>query len=820
MVITHKILLKLLRDMRAAKFQFGAVVLVILLGVAMYIGAYSAYVNLNNSYEDSFDMLGMADYWISVDYISDRAVKELDKVPGVTAQGRIIGTVQIDLEKGEGERIEGRVISLPHQENNIVNRILINQGEYFSDSAGREILLEKHFADYHDLNSGDYLTLDVNGNKAAYRIVGVVTSPEYIFVTKSEQDIMPLPRTFGVLFVSHATAEKLFNLDGLVTEINLLVDDSVRHEEISQQIREILPRFDIKRITFKDDPVSIETRKIDIVRGVRSAYVIERADQIANKLLKQDLESFQQLSYLFPFLFLSIASFTIYVLLSRLVDSQRVQIGLMRGLGYTRLAILLHYVGFALIVGILGSLLGAVLGNLIARGITGMYVAQLNIPFTVVHIRWDITLTGMLIGIIIPVLAGLIPAWSTMKLKPAIAMRPALPAAGHKVFIEKILPFLSKLPYIFKITMRNLFRKFRQSLFMALGVAFAVMLVLVSMSFLDTFNHALNIQFNQIQKYDAIIHFQDSGAASTANYIKHFAGIKEAEAVIQVPYRLKFGDNSADTGIMGLPPGSSMYNLKSAGGETLHITDDGILLPQWLEKRLGARVGDTIQMEPLLGTLGKTEKKLTGYVDFFMGGRAFMSLHEVQKMTRSSGTATGIMIIFQGRPSEELIRRLYDIQGAATIEFVEDTRIFFDQQMAFMWVFIAFMLIMGASLGIAIIFNGVMVNVLQRTRELALMRVVGMSHGWIAAILTMENFLIGIVGVLLGIPMGRWVADYFMNTVGSMSEEAMTMNLAIFPHSYALAIALALTMLMVSQIPAIRQVRKMSLTTALKDWYE
>ncbi len=820
MVIKHKLLLKLLRDMRAAKLQFGAVVLVIILGVAMYIGTYSAYVNLNGSYEASFDMLGMADYWISVDYISDRAVRELDDIPGVTAQGRIIGTAQIDLEKSGGERIEGRVISLPQQENPLVNQVLVNRGSYFSDSTGREILLEKHFADYHGLGPGDYLTLDIRGNKGAYRIAGVVSSPEYIYVTKSEQDVMPLPRTFGVLFVSQATAEKLFNLEGMVTEINLLVDNDIDHEEIARQIRLILPRFDIKRITFKNDPVSIETREIDIIRGVRAAYVIERADQITNKLLKQDLESFQQLAYLFPFLFLSIASFTIYVLLSRLVDSQRVQIGLMRGLGYTRLAVLWHYTGFALVVGILGSFLGAILGNFIASGLTGIYVDQLNLPFTVVQIHWNITLTGILIGIVIPLLAGLIPAWSTMRLKPAIAMRPAPPAAGHKLFIEKILPFLSKLPYIFKITMRNLFRKLRQSFFMALGVAFAVMLVLVSMSFLDTFNHALDIQFNQIQLYDAIIHYQGLGAASTANYIEHFEGIQEAEATYQVPYRLTFGDNYADTSIMGLPPGSAMYSLKTVEGNILEITEDGILLPQWLEKRLGASPGDIIQMEPLLGTLGKTEKKLTGYVDFFMGGRAFMSLNEVQKMTRSSGSATGIMLIFQGEPSAELIQRLYDTPGVATIEFVEDTRVFIDEQMAFMWVFIGFMLLMGGSLGIAIIFNSVMVNVLQRTRELALMRVVGMSHGWITAILTMENFLIGIAGVLLGIPMGRWVADYFMSTVGSMSEEAMTMNLVIFPQSYAIAIGLALVMLLLSQIPAIRQVRKMSLTTALKDWYE
>jgi putative ABC transport system permease protein len=297
-------------------------------------------------------------------------------------------------------------------------------------------------------------------------------------------------------------------------------------------------------------------------------------------------------------------------------------------------------------------------------------------------------------------------------------------------------------------------------------------------------------------------------------------GIKEADAMIQMPYRIKFGNIYADTAITGLPPGSTMFYLKSPEGQDLVISESGIILPQFLKRKLGAQIGDTVELEPLTGTVGKTREKVLGYVEFFMGGRVFMSLNKVQDMVNAGGYASGIMIKFNGTPSPSLISRLYDLPNAATVEYADATRQYIDSMMGFFWVFIIFMLIMGSSLGIAIIFNSVTVNVLQRTRELALMKVVGMSNRWITAELTLENMVIGAAGVLLGIPMGQYIANYFMTTVGSTSEEAMTMNLVILPQSYAIAIVLAFLMLVVSQIPALRQVRKMSLTTALKDWYE
>jgi putative ABC transport system permease protein len=140
--------------------------------------------------------------------------------------------------------------------------------------------------------------------------------------------------------------------------------------------------------------------------------------------------------------------------------------------------------------------------------------------------------------------------------------------------------------------------------------------------------------------------------------------------------------------------------------------------------------------------------------------------------------------------------------------------------MGFFWVFIGVMLSMGAALGIAIIFNSVTVNVLQRIREIALMRAVGMRTAWINTILTLENFTIGVFGVLIGIPLGRFIAEGFFKAMATSAEDISSISLTIFPRTYIIAIVSALVILIVSQLPAMRQIQRLSLATAIKDWYE
>ena len=449
-----------------------------------------------------------------------------------------------------------------------------------------------------------------------------------------------------------------------------------------------------------------------------------------------------------------------------------------------------------------------------------MYVTPLNIPIIETGVHWGALLGGVAAGLLVPLLAGLLPAWSTTRIHPAEAMRPPTPSVGNR-YIMKFLTFLLRpFPYFIKMPLRNIFRNFRRSLFMASGIASAIILVLVAMSFVDAVDQMFSRQYDIVQKYDAMIHLQGEGAASNVSLISHLEGVTAAEAVLDIPYRIRFSDKKIDTSIEGIPENSAMLNLITPEGIKVDVSADGILLPSSYKDKLGAKIGDTVRLEPLTGTIGETDKKITGYVWSYIGGRAYMPLREVQKLQRDSGAATSIMVKFDGPPGDYPIKRIYNIPQVASMELIADTRKMLDEQMGFFWVMIGIMLLMGTALGAAIIFNGVMVNVTQRTREMATMRAVGLGDRMLSFMISLENILVAVIGIAIGIPLGNYTSHAFFNAMSTSAEDIISFTLEILPRSYIIAACAAVVIMLLSQIPAIMQIRNQNLATVTKEWSE
>jgi putative ABC transport system permease protein len=353
---------------------------------------------------------------------------------------------------------------------------------------------------------------------------------------------------------------------------------------------------------------------------------------------------------------------------------------------------------------------------------------------------------------------------------------------------------------------------------MATGVMSATAMILVSLSFVDMMDYMF-VQFERVPNYDARIIFQGIGSESTAKYISHLEGVEAAEATLQQPYRLKLGDEVMDTAVMGMVPGTDMYRLFLEDGTRAELPDEGILLTTPARNDLHAEVGDVIQLEPLVGTVGATELAVVGIVDEPMGGLAYVSLDKAQGLFDMPGAATGALVTFHGEPDSRLLERIYNIPEVASIEDGDMMLDYFDESMSFFWAFIGVMLAMSFGLGIAIVFNGVTVNVLERRREIAVMRAVGMGDRQLASIITIENLGVAAFGILIGLPAGYQIANAFM-TQASADVEGFAFTAIIYPASYVIAAVCSVAIMLLSQMPAIRSVTRMSLPTVTKGWAE
>lgn len=787
-LLDRKLQRKTVRDIRTSAGLFVAVTAVIFLGVTLFGATFTGYQNLKNSYDYSYEVLNFADFTARVLEAPEEVEGELESIAGVeSVSARANVDMAVVLPGEEGKRVLARVISLPSDHRPEVNDVKVEDGSYFEAGADSVVLVEKSFAEHHELEPGDSLLLREGDREVGFGIAGIVTSPEYIWPAKSRQEILVSAESFGVIFVPEEALPAILG-GPLVNEFAVTVEEGADREEVIASTKTVLGPYVI----------------MDLVPS---------EDQPSNTAIKMDLEEMGEFAEVFPLLFLIVGALATYIFLNRIVHNQRSQIGLMRAIGYSRRQVLRHYLGYALVIGVVGAIAGTVVGYLLSEVVTRFYVGILGLPYTQVQVHWLAIEAGMLLGIIPCAIAGLIPAYAASRLIPAEAMRTPAPAAGRRLLLERIFPFLRRLSFLWKIPLRNVFRNRRRSLYTVIGVALGISLILVSAAFIDSIGYFLHLQFGQIQRYDAMVNFSPTQPqpASVADEVETWDEVERAEPILQVPVRLLRGDAAYSTMMVGLSPDSELYGLYTMSGDEVAVDDQGILLGSALEGTLDTHVGDVITVA---SPYDVRQVVVSGFVQQPMGSFAFIGLDWAQEFLGGEPVVSGLMLDVSAGGLDSIREQAYALPGTASVELTEESNDRVVEMMSFirnmMWIMLAF----GALLALAIVFTTVTVNILERRREIATMRTLGQTKGRIASMITVENLLLGLIGVIPGLPLGYLLAVYMFRL---FQTDAMTFYLKVSPPTYVWTAALVMAIMLISQVPSIRSVNRLELARVIKE---
>jgi putative ABC transport system permease protein len=781
--------LKLARDVRRSRWQFLAAGVVIALGVAIFIGAYSSYQNLRTSYDRTYDELAMGDLWFDVPSAPAGVVDDVRGEDGVAAaEGRLVKDLPAVLpELGPG-RVLLRFITLPDSGRPSVNDVKMTDGSYPPGEG--EVFLERSFFDFNDVKVGDPVTVFLEGGGSIdLTVAGAAANPEYLWIAKSDQEVFVVPSDFGVAFLPYGSLASALGQDGTVNSI------AVRLEAGADK----------------------ETVRSNIAAGLESYGPVQSTDrehQISNRLLKLDLDGFRSLALVFPILFLSISALAIYSLLNRLVQNQRGQIGVMRAMGFSRGQILRQYFGYGLVIGLTGATLGALIGLGLASALTLAYAHFLDVPFISIGLNLGVVVIAFAAGLIAAVAAAVVPAWASAQIRPAEAMRPPSPPAGHKTLIERVIPPVSRLPSVFKLPLRAVFRSPRRTVYTGFGVAAGVALTLVAASFLDSYNSAIDLQFDDIQRYDARLNSTSLFGPGIADEVAAKDGVTAAEPIAEVPVAISAGEMTHQTLVRGLPEDGDLLRTYTPGHDRVRPRD-GILLTGPVRDELGVEVGDEVVVTPLMGNGTAVQLTVDDIVQQPLGDVVFARLDTAQRLLGAPGVATAVLMDFRGaEPDAELEASLYGLPNAANLELTSDLKDYVGELSQLFLVFVFIMLGFAVALGFTIIFNTITINVLERERELATMRTFGMGMRRLTSMLTIENILMGVLGAILGMPIGYAISIYFQSLY---QNEVFDMPLVIHQTTFILAGAAALIVLLLAEVPAIRYVRKLDLPSVVRE---
>jgi putative ABC transport system permease protein len=786
---------KAVRDIGRRRGQFIAVIVTSFLGVALFGASFDAYRNLVTSYDALFARTHFADLTVAGGDVQGFA-SEARNTAGVTAVST--RTVTESYARVGNHRFIVRLVGLPAERQPALDQVIVLRGRYLDPARLTGILLEQHLADYYHLGPGDKLEVRTPLGWASLPILGVAASPEYLWPARSRQDVLTLPQDFGVAFAP-------------LGPLQLMSGGSGR-----QALLTVAPG---------PDHAARLTRLEQVARDHGATSITTRADQPSNAALHEDIAGFGEMALMFPILFLGAAAFTAFVIISRLVHSQRSLIGTLRANGVRRRAILFHHLGLGVAPAAVGGLLGGLAGEGLALLISRMYTGALKIPITVIHPHPLVALTGFLMAVAAVAVAALAPALDAARVPPAEAMRGVQPVMrGGPSLIERVVPWLSRLPASAKLVLRGAVRNPGRSLTTIAGVVLALVLVMVSLGMLDTTKVLLYRQFDRIQQQDAQVYVSGTANSSLQQRLAAQPGVAAVEPALQAKVVVQANGHSYDTALTAFQPDTRMHAFLGRRDRTLTLPAQGVLLGSALRTRLSLGVGDPVTLD-LTDLHRSVHTTLAGFVDEPLGTFAYAALPFPATPTASGASASRAAAdaiapnVFYvryaaGVDRSSLRQRLQALPGVVAVIDSRGLKAAADQLMGLFYVVVGAMLVFGAALAFALIFSTMTVTISERSAELANLRAAGVSRAQIARIVGGENLVLVLLGLVPGLVLAYLTAAVFMD---SFSSDMFRFDLHVTPLTWAVAVLAVVLAALASQLPALGNVNRMDLAAAVRE---
>ncbi|HEX3484934.1 MAG TPA: FtsX-like permease family protein [Micropepsaceae bacterium] len=698
---------------------------------------------------------------------------------------RIVQNVTLDIPGLEQPAI-GRLVSLPQPGLGHTNVIVLRTGR-LPRAASDEVVMSENLALAHHYQPGNTLQATINGRKRTLSIVGIALSPEFIYVLGPGQ-LVPDDRTFGILWLNRETLEAAYDLKGAFNNVSVATMPNASEAEVISRIDSVLDRY-----------------------GGTGAY--GRADQQSHAFIQQELDQLRTIATILPPIFLGVAAFLINMIMSRLIELEHEQIGLLKAFGYSNGAVGWQYLKFTLAIAVLGIAVGSVAGYILGMRMTRLYAEYYRFPF--LYFRTDIAIYLLSIAVALAAAIGGTAAavMRAVRLAPAVAMVPPPPTTYRQTLIER----LGLDRYISEPThmiLRHIERWPLRSFFTVLGIALSGAILIVAFSMFDAIEEMVDSTYFRINRQDATVTFYEPRSLKSIFEVMHFSGVRQAEAIRQVPVRLHNGHISERVLIYGSIPGAHLKRLLDDRDREITVPPQGIVLSAKLAELLNVQRGDRIAIDILEGARRKTEATVADIVSEYIGVSAYMNLDALNRLTGEAAGISGAQVLLDSNQTSAFFAALRRTPATGIVTLRAPAIQAFRNTLArSMLIVISFYVGFGAVIAFGVVYNTARIALSERDREFASLRVLGFTTGEVAYILLGELTLFTLAALPFAALFGYGLS-WFMSH--AMETKLFRIPFILEPSTYGTAALILLASAAVSLIAVARRVTQLDLLTALK----
>ena len=579
-----------------------------------------------------------------------------------------------------------------------------------------------------------------------------------------------------------------------------------------------------------DAQPELEQAQADIDQGQKDLdematcewYVLGRDTNSGFVSYSQDAERVDNLSSIFPVIFFVVAALACLTTMTRMVEEQRTQIGSLKALGFSRLAISQKYIGYAFVASLVGGLIGLGVGaTLIPAVIANAFQIMYAIPGLDYKMQLPLFVLAVLAAVACTTGAALWACLSTLIDTPANLMRPRAPKAGKRVFLEYIKPIWRRLSFTWKVTMRNLFRYQKRFWMTVIGIGGCTALIVTGFGLHESIFDVLDKQFDEISLYDATVGLDEDLTEEQKQGIEDYLDGEEAVADYMFTYQQMMDASTTGTSydvylfaVDDVEEFGRFVDLRHRSDHApVELDGSGVVIDEKLSELLGVSVGDTItlegdqRVEAVVADI--TENYVYHYV--YLTRDLYTQLYgeDYQNNVMLLAYQDGMGVDVSNQTSETLMK----MDGVASYSYIATIRDSFEDSMDAINYAVVIIIVAAAALAFVVLYNLTNINITERRSELATLKVLGFYDGETTAYVLRENVFLTIFGVILGLVLGRFLHSWMVLTV---EVDLVMFGRTAPPYAYVLAAAMTALFSLIVNVAAHFRLKKIDMVESLK----
>ena len=743
-------------EIRKSWGRFLSIFFIVAIGTAFFSGIRSAEPDMRISGDAYFDEYQLMDLQvISPIGLTKSDVQALEEIDGVK---KVEAGYSLDAlcKDGDSEKVV-HVFSIQ----DTLNQLHLEKGRMPKEA--NECVIDDAFLEKSDyqigdeisLNSGSELEITMQLQTDTYTIVGTVSSPQYISFQRGSSMIGT-----GTISGFLAVLQDSFKMNGY-TEAAIQVKGA-------EEFTAFTDDYDEKIDDVKDE--------IEELNDSQMWYINDRRSLPEYNSYGENADRMRAIGQVFPVLFFLVAALISLTTMTRMVEEQRTQIGTLKALGYSRYLIASKYIGYAFCATIGGSIFGVLIGEKIlpyiivtAYGILYPYMDSVCIPY---HAYYGIYAT--VAALVCTLAATIFSCVKELQEQAAELMRPPAPKQGKRVLLERI-PFIWKhLNFIWKATIRNLIRYKKRFFMTVFGIGGCMALLLVGFGLRDSIFNIAQLQYHELNLYDANLilnpEMSSSNKEEIINVLQEENSVEKVTSSLLRQITLE-NEETKKEAYLSVPQDKETFQefvvfRDRRTKKEYTLQDTGVIITEKLSNMLGVKKGDTILLQD--GEYDTFTVEIADICENYMGNYIFMTSELYESVYGESPQYNSVYFSMKEGQEEkvnEVGEKILKEEGTLSISYSTALEGQVEDMLDSLNIVLVVLIISAGMLAFVVLYNLNSINITERRRELATIKVLGFYDNEVSAYVYRENIILTLIGALVGMILGKILHQFVIVTV-------------------------------------------------------